>query len=201
LEIPSDLAQECELVTTVRLADPQQGSAQAWIAAQPPESPCVVAQPDAPLIVGRDSRYRERLQADVDQFCQLFPVALCYNRIVPVDEVVTLRLYYREDEPLRRLILNPQQTEELDRLWAELNFIAQVPIKQVAAFEQIYQFATQDRPDLVNDFEPLRGPIMQAACRKLNGCKRKRSLNLPIRRGVDRLRMKSEMNCGSMRLG
>ncbi len=163
LEIPGDLARDCELVTTVRLTDPLQGSAQAWIAGQPPESPRVVAQPDAPLIVGRDSGYRERLQSDVEQFCQLFPVAECYNRIVPVDELVTLRLYYREDEPLRRLILNPQQTQQLDRLWAELDFIAQAPIKQVAAFEQIYQFATQDRPDLVNDFEPLRAPILQAA--------------------------------------
>lgn len=163
LEIPSELAKECELVAKVRLADPQKGSVQAWIAGQPTESPRIVAQPDASFVVGRDIESRERLQADIDQFCQLFPVALSYNRIVPVDEVVTLRLYYREDEPLRRLILDPQQVEALDQLWDELLFVAEAPIKQVAAYEQLYQFATQDRPDLVNDFESLRGPIVKAA--------------------------------------
>lgn len=36
-------------------------------------------------------------------------------------------------------------------------------LKQVDAFEQIYQFATQDRADLVVEFEPMRKPIHQAA--------------------------------------
>ncbi|MFM8582962.1 MAG: DUF1592 domain-containing protein, partial [Planctomycetaceae bacterium] len=40
---------------------------------------------------------------------------------------------------------------------------SEAPLKQVNAFEQIYQFATQDRPDLVKEFEPLRAPTHAAA--------------------------------------
>ena len=88
---------------------------------------------------------------------------LCYSSIVPVDEVVTLRLFHREDDHLRRLMLNPAETRELDRLWDELRFVSDAPLKQAVAFEQIAEFATQDRPDLVIAFEPLRLPINRQA--------------------------------------
>ena len=56
-------------------------------------------------------------------------------------------------------MLNETQIAELDRMWDELFYVAQEPIALTVAFEQIYQFATQDRPDLVNAFEPMRQPI------------------------------------------
>ncbi|MCA9054899.1 MAG: DUF1592 domain-containing protein, partial [Planctomycetaceae bacterium] len=37
------------------------------------------------------------------------------------------------------------------------------PLKLVVAFEQISEFATQDRPDLVTAFSPLKGPIDRRA--------------------------------------
>ena len=40
-------------------------------------------------------------------------------------------------------------TAELDRLWDELLYVNQEPIALTVVFEQIYEFATQDRPDLV----------------------------------------------------
>ncbi len=36
----------------------------------------------------------------------LFPPAVCYTKIVPVDEVVTLILFHREDDQLVRLMLD-----------------------------------------------------------------------------------------------
>jgi len=54
----------------------------------------------------------------------LFPAALCYTKIVPVDEVVTLTLYYREDDQLARLMLTEAQKAHLDRLWDELHYIS-----------------------------------------------------------------------------
>ena len=93
----------------------------------------------------------------------LFPPALCYARIVPVDEVVTLTLFHREDEYLRRLMLDETQAEQLERLWDELIFVSQEPLALTVAFEQISEFATQDRPDLVTAFEPMREPIRQRA--------------------------------------
>ncbi len=44
-------------------------------------------------------------------------------------------------------------------MWDELFYVAQEPIALTVVFEQIYQFATQDRPDLVVAFEPMRQPI------------------------------------------
>ena len=82
--------------------------------------------------------------AALDQFRQLFPAALCYTKIVPVDEVVTLTLYYREDDQFRRLLLDDAQTAELERLWAGLHFVSHSPLKLVDAFEQLWQYATQD---------------------------------------------------------
>lgn len=163
LSIPAALARETEFVVTARLAKPGEGSVQAQILRQKPATPISAALPGLPIIVGEGSVARQRFEASFDQFRTLFPIALCYTRIVPVDEVVTLTLYYREDDHLRRLILSDAETRELDRLWAELIFVSEEPIKKVDAFEQIYQYATQDRPDLVNEFDPLREPIYKAA--------------------------------------
>ena len=87
----------------------------------------------------------------------MFPPALCYTKIVPVDEVVTLTLFYREDEHLCRLMLDDAQRAQLDRLWDELHFVSQDALTLVDAFAQLLEFATQDADPKV--FEPLRKPI------------------------------------------
>jgi len=115
----------------------------------------------APILVANDSPARKSLEAAFDEFRALFPIALCYTKIVPVDEVVTLTLYHREDAELKRLMLNADEIRELDRLWDELLFLSEAPLKQVDVFEQLWQFATQDaKPDA---FEPMREPIMRGA--------------------------------------
>jgi hypothetical protein len=116
-----------------------------------------------PILVNEGSDARQRFEKSFEEFRQLFPAALCYPKIVPVDEVVTLTLFHREDEPLRRLMLDDAEAKRLDRLWAELRFVSQEPLKLVNAFEQIMEFATQDRPDLVKAFKPMRKPIEERA--------------------------------------
>jgi len=116
---------------------------------------------DSPILVRDGSGARKRTEAALDQFRQLFPAALCYTKIVPVDEVVTLTLYYREDDQLRRLLLDDKQTAELERLWAELHFVSHSPLKLVDAFEQLWQYATQDADP--SAFTPMREPIKQRA--------------------------------------
>ena len=96
-----------------------------------------------------------------NDFREVFPKALCYSRVVPVDEVVTLTLFYREDEPFSRLFLDEEQRQSLDKLWDEFLFVANEPTRYVVAFEQIYQFATQDRPDIVKELEPLENEVRQ----------------------------------------
>jgi hypothetical protein len=99
-----------------------------------------------------------------DEFREMFPAALCYTKIVPVDEVVTLTLFYREDDQLSRLMLDSAQKARLDRMWDELHFVSQDAITLVDAFEQLWQYSSQDGPDAPHGdrrLEPLREPINQ----------------------------------------
>lgn len=114
-----------------------------------------------PILVREGSAARKRVEAALDSYRSLFPAALCYSRIVPVDEVVTLTLYYREDNHLRDLMLDDSQIQRLDRLWDELHFVSQDALKLVDGFNQLMEFATQDADPKV--FEPLRKPINDRA--------------------------------------
>jgi hypothetical protein len=114
-----------------------------------------------PIVVNQKSAARRRIEASLAQFRAVFPFALCYTKIVPVDEVVTLTLYYREDEALRRLMLNDKETRRLDRLWQELHFISRDALKLVDAFLQLLEYASQDADPKV--FEPMRKPINDRA--------------------------------------
>jgi len=116
---------------------------------------------NAPLLVTDGGVAHQELQRSAQEFRALFPSALCYARVVPVDEAVTLTLFYREDDSLGRLMLDDKAAAELDRLWSDLRFISQEALLQVESFESLYQFATQDANP--NAFEPLREPIMRRA--------------------------------------
>ena len=121
---------------------------------------------DSPILVQDESAARQRFEWAFDEFRALFPAALCYTKIVPADEVVTLTLFHREDEQLRRLILDDSQSAALDRLWDELHFVSKDALTLVDAFDQIWQFSTQDGPNAPNGdkrLEPLREPIMRGA--------------------------------------
>ena len=115
----------------------------------------------APLLAAEGGKARQELLRAAQEFREVFPVALCYARVVPVDEVVTLTLFYREDDVLRRLMLDEAATAELERLWAELHFVSQDAFQLVESFDALYQFATQDANP--NAFEPLRQPIKRRA--------------------------------------
>ncbi|MCC6510126.1 MAG: DUF1592 domain-containing protein [Pirellulaceae bacterium] len=187
IKIPAVLAEGATLVVTGRLASNDAGSVQMQILPNKPANNQtiiageasttqqkaqwsdnrLVTQYSSPIIVNDNSPERKRFEAAFDEFRSLFPLALCYDRIVPVDEVVTLTLYYREDDHLQRLMLEEAEVLELNRLWNQLRFISQAPIKQVDAFEQLWQFATQDADP--SAFEPLREPLkaQAAAFRKV----------------------------------
>lgn len=175
--IPAALAEGATLAVTGRLASKDTGSVQMHISAEKPASVREIVAGDAsstqqksqwtdnklitqhssPIIVNDGSPERKRFEAAFDEFRSLFPIALCYDRIVPVDEVVTLTLFHREDDHLQRLMLNGSEIRELDRLWNQLRFVSDAPLKQVDAFEQLWQYATQDADP--SAFETLRGPL------------------------------------------
>lgn len=181
--IPADIIEGCEFVATGSLdtALGAEGTVQLQVLTSKPERLSSLAagsatikggkstwsdgdKPvsyDTPIIVGEESKSRERLLNQFDEFRQLFPAALCYTKIVPVDEVVTLTLYYREDDHLKRLMLNEAETAELDRLWDDMHFVSQDALALVDAYEQLWQFATQDADP--SAFTPMRDGIMQRA--------------------------------------
>lgn len=181
--IPADFVEGCEFVTTAAL-DPvhgSEGSVQLQVLAARPEHFSALAASaattkggkstwsdgdrpvsfDTPILVTDKSKSRERLLAQFDEFRQLFPAALCYTKIVPVDEVVTLTLYYREDDHLKRLMLDDAEVKELDRLWDDMHFVSRDALALVDAYEQLWQFATQDADP--SAFTPMRDGIMQRA--------------------------------------
>lgn len=117
--------------------------------------------PEAPILTRDGSRARETLITSYDQFRELFPAAMCHARIVPVDEVVTLILYHREDEHLCRLMLSGEEQARLDQLWRELRYGSQDALRLEVALEQILEFATQDADP--RRFDPVRQPIAENA--------------------------------------
>lgn len=160
VNIPSDLADGAELVVTGSLdaRTSAEGSAQLEIMTQTP-SEKLPLKPGIPVIA--TGKAAAKLEAAFSDFRNLFPSALCYTKIVPVDEVVTLTLFYREDEQLCRLMLDDQQKKELDATWEELHFVSNDALTLVDAFLQLLEYASQDADPKV--FEPMRKPIYDRA--------------------------------------
>ncbi len=183
IRLPADLFAGSEFVTMAAL-DPAaagEGSVQVQLlTARPEVKPGLVAgelvtgkavgawtdggkpiSNTTPVIAADVSPARKRIEAAFDGFRRVFPAALCYTKIVPVDEVVTLTLYHREDDHLAKLMLDDAERAKLDRLWAELRFVSQDALQLVDAFEQLWQYATQDADPKV--FGPMRKPIADRA--------------------------------------
>jgi len=159
--IPAEMAAGCELVT-VGAIHPQAGgdaSVQLQAGTDPRDDVAAGLVPSAPVVARKDSAGWWRFENACADFRDIFPKALCYARIVPVDEVITFNLFYREDDQLRRLMLDDAQASELDRLWDELLFITQEPLELVDVYEQLMGYASQDRGDLVNSFGKMRPAI------------------------------------------
>src|SRR5207248_5386693 len=93
-----------------------------------------------------------------------FPWFICFPEVVPTDEVVSLKMFHREDEPLERLFLDEEQKRRLDRLWNEHRFISQQPVAENKYLPQFIGFVTQDQPkELLDYFESQREPFRKRA--------------------------------------
>ncbi len=161
IRLPTDLVAGYELVTSGMLHESgREGSVQLFATASPPAEAKSLL-PGLPIVVGEGTAARRRMEASLAEFRRHFPAALCYAKIVPVDEVVTLTLYYREDHELSRLMLDDAEAARLERLWDELHYVSQDALTLVDAYAQLMEYATQDADPKV--FEPLRKPIADRA--------------------------------------
>ncbi len=162
IHLPADLVEGCEFVTTGVLHEQAgaDGSVQLRAVIGPAAALTTMAT-DVPIIARNGSPTRARIESAFAAFRELFPAALCYTKIVPVDEVITLILFHREDDALCRLMLGDAEKVELDGMWDDLRFISQDALTMVSVFDQLWQYATQDADPKV--FEPLRQPIRDGA--------------------------------------
>ncbi len=162
VRLPRDLVAGAELVVEgeLDLDAGLEGSVQLQLL-DAPTADNLERLPGVPIVIVPGSETERWLTEACDRFRQLFPPAVCYPQVVPVDEVITLTLYHREDEHLARLLLEPDERARLDRLWQELRYVSADALKTVDAFAQLMEYATQDSdPGL---FEPMREPIQERA--------------------------------------
>ena len=103
----------------------------------------------------------KQLVAGNDEFRRTFPLYLCFPQVVPTDEVVSLKMFHREDAPLARLFLNDEQTKQLDRLWAQQRFVSRQPVAEWEYLPQFMGFTTQDTPKEFQQFFIDRKPLFK----------------------------------------
>ena len=160
--IPAELAAGCEFVTAGKVHPQAGGDASVQLQAGTVSGGDGVSSglsASVPVLARKGSAAWHRFETAFADFRELFPKALCYARIVPVDEVVTFNLFYREDDHLGRLMLDEADRKQLDRLWEQLLFISQEPMELVDVYEQLMGYYSQDRSDLGKSFAPMRGPL------------------------------------------
>jgi hypothetical protein len=87
--------------------------------------PLVIDEPEprlAQIVHPRVAAERARPAAE---FRALFPPAVLFEPIIPRDAQGSMFMFHREDEPLRRLMLDEAGRAEIERLWSELHFVSE----------------------------------------------------------------------------
>ncbi len=97
------------------------------------------------VLVGEKSAARDRFETAMKDHRKLFPAAVCYTQIVPVDELLTLTLMYREDDHLVRLMLTKQQAAKLEKLWDQLIYVSHEPFRLSDVLDSLLE-TTIDHP-------------------------------------------------------
>lgn len=113
-----------------------------------------------PVLSGDGPAYRQMIAGN-EAFRRLFPLDACFPGVIPNDEVVTVKMFHREDEPLSRLFAAEQQMRELDRLWAELRLISRQPVAELEYLPTFMGFTTQDTSKAFQQFFIDRTPTFR----------------------------------------
>lgn len=125
---------------------------------------------DSDLVIPSYEADRARHEASFARFCDLFPDAF-YISERGRDYVGKAREqqekgrllsagfhsqmgYFRDDQPLCDLILTASKKAEIDKLWQELDFIANVPLRQLQGF--LWFERTDSRFMRDPEFDPFR---------------------------------------------
>jgi hypothetical protein len=151
-KLPAELQQALTLPRFLRAdvsldeASPETAAVQAFLIAATggggnlaePVAQAILGDPRAAQIVHpRVVAERARPAA---QFRALFPPAVLFQPIIPRDAQGSVFLYRREDEPLRRLLLDDAGRAEIDRLWSELEFVSEQALATPIAYAGLVQY-------------------------------------------------------------
>jgi len=102
--------------------------------------PLIVEEPEpriAQIVHPRVAAERARPAAE---FRALFPPAVLFEPIIPRDAQGSLFMFHREDEPLRRLMLDEAGRAELERLWSELHFLREDAHAHALMYAELVKF-------------------------------------------------------------
>ena len=77
------------------------------------------------------------------EFRDLFPPAVLFEPIIPRDAQGSLFMFHREDEPLRRLLLDETGRAELERLWSELHFLSEDAVANTLMYAELLKLYSQ----------------------------------------------------------
>ncbi len=154
IRLPAALLKDREFVADGSLEPGASGGPVQFEARQDPPD---LNQPPAGSggAIGANLRGAEpkRLEAGFDAFRRCFPVYLYHAKIVPDDEIICLRMFFREDDALVRLFLDEAHKQQLDRLWAKLRWVSQEPLVEERNYPQFLGFVSQDGPEPLKNFK------------------------------------------------
>ncbi len=164
IRLPAALLAEREFAVDVRVEGASRDQlAYARVQATPPSSAERWEGSALALASADGAGYGAMVRGNAE-FRKIFPLYLCFPAVVPNDEVVSLKMYHREDEPLERLFLDEAEQRRLDRLWEEHRFITRQAAAENSYLPLFIGFVTQDQPpEMVAHFESLRPSFQKRA--------------------------------------
>ena len=102
--------------------------------------PLVVQEPEPRVAQIVHERVAVDRARPTEEFRALFPPAVCFEPIIPRDAQGSLFMFHREDEPLRRLLLDNSGRAELERLWSELHFLREDATAHALMYAELLKF-------------------------------------------------------------
>lgn len=162
--VPAALLQGREFVVEGELQRPDPERAALFQALASPAEPNRCWDGKSPVVGVKGGPGHQRLRQEFDAFRAVFPLYLCFPNVIANDEVVSLKMFHREDGPLIQLLLDEDQKQRLDRLWEEHRFVSQQAAAEDAYLPQFIGFVTQDgTKEALAYFQSLRPSFRRRA--------------------------------------
>jgi hypothetical protein len=116
--------------------DPRRAIPTAWRSGDP----LVADAPEPRVAQIAHPRVAAERARPANEFRALFPPAALFADVIPRDAQGSLFMFHREDEPLRRLLLDGAGRSELDRLWNELHFLREDALAHSLMHAELMKF-------------------------------------------------------------